>query len=364
MNVQTALLRLKQGLTGGNRELVNVASGELIAERAALGRQWRSVAVALARNGEWSLALAAVERFAEDTGDLWPAEYARANLLYESGRLPQALSLLDELAVQGLAPTMSEERVPLLNLRASIAVLLGRTEEARSDLAEALRLDPRSGQAWFSFAEVADFRTGDAASRDPLEQAFAGGSSLRGEGVKLAHAVGRMRHQLGDFAGAFAAFDAGAEQFRNATRNLTRVEPTLAETSTSFSAELIERISARITAPHDRVIFVSGLPRSGTTLVEQILVSHPAVTHGEELGFFRIIAAEIGGIDAKSLSRWLDAGGDPNRLVDLYMHLADERFGAGGRFVDKTVEAGNYMGLLLALFPQRSGVLDAARPAG
>ena len=186
----------------------------------------------------------------------------------------------------------------LLNFRASIAVLLGKNEEARAYLAEAISLDPRSGQAWFSFAEVADFRNRDAGSRAALEQAFADGSSSRGEGAKLAHAAGRMRHQLGDFAGAFAAFEAGADLFRNATRNAAKPQPNLAATSTAFPAELIERVRSRITVPHERVIFVSGLPRSGTTLVEQILVSHPDVTHGEELSFFRMVAQDIGGIDA------------------------------------------------------------------
>ena len=46
----------------------------------------------------------------------------------------------------------------------------------------------------------------DANRRDRLEQAFAAGASHRGEAAKLAHATGRMRHQLGDYRGAFAAF--------------------------------------------------------------------------------------------------------------------------------------------------------------
>lgn len=349
MDVHSAVLRLKQGLAGRDRQLVNSASRDLIAAEAPLAAQWQPVATALASNGEWGLALAAADRLAADTANGTAAAEVKVDLLYQAGRLDQALDELDAFAARG--PRAPAQHISDLNLRASITLLLGRTEDSRAGLAEALELDPRSGQAWFSFSELADFRGRDASSRELLEQAFSAGASIRGEAAKLAHAVGRMRHQLGDFAGAFAAYETGAELFRTEPGSAARPQPNLAANSIAFPAELIERIRSRISVPHDRVIFVSGLPRSGTTLVEQILVSHHGVAHGEELGFFRIIAHDIGGIDAANVTRWLDGGGDPNRLVELYLHLADERFGPEGRFVDKTIEAGNYMGLLLALFP-------------
>lgn len=348
MDANSPLVRLKRALAGRNREQVNSASRDLIAAKATLGAQWQAVANALASNGEWGLALAAVDRFAAET--VGPAAtYLKGNLLYWAGRFEQALAVLETLPVE--AQPVASQRLADLNLRASLAFVVGRSEETRSYIAQALQLDPRSGQAWFTFAELADFRGRDAQARDRLERAFADGASIRGESTKLAHAVARMRHQLDDFAGAFAAYQKGADLFRSEPGSAARPQPNLAAKSIAFPAELIERVRSQITVPHDRVIFVSGLPRSGTTLVEQILVSHPDVTHGEELGFFRIVAHDIGGIDAANLTRWLDAGGNANRLVELYLHLADERFGAGGRFVDKTIEAGNYMGLLLALFP-------------
>ena len=348
MDVQSVLQRLKQGLAARDRELVNSASRDLIEANVRLGLQWEPVATALAANGEWGLALAAADRLAADTEGP-AATYLKGNLLYWAGRFEPALAVLETLPVD--AQPIASQRVSDLNLRASLAFLVGRSEDSRSYVSQALELDSRSGQAWFTFSEMADYRGRDEQARDRLEQAFAAGASIRSEATKLAHAAARMRHQLGDFAGAFSAYEAGAQLFRTEPGSAARPQPNLAAKSIAFPPELIERIRSRITVPHDRVIFVSGLPRSGTTLVEQILVSHPQVTHGEELGFIRILAHDIGGIDAANVARWLDSGGDPNRLVELYLHLADERFGADGRFVDKTIEAGNYMGLLLALFP-------------
>lgn len=350
--IERAVLDLKQGLATRNRALVNSAARLLIAADARLGEQWQPVANALANNGEITLALGALERFRVQTNAQSIAGYAKVNLLYRAGRLHESLAELDRLAAAGRGPANDEQRLSNLNFRASIALLLDWREEARTCLMEALERDPRSGQAWLTLSEIADFRGADAGLRERLEAAFELGASIPQEGFRLAHAAARMREQVGDHAGAFAAYQAGADLFRASSKSGTGSQPDLAAQSTDFPLELIERVGRRITVPHDRVIFVSGLPRSGTTLVEQILVSHSDVAHGEELSFFRILAQDVGGIDAASFSRWLDGGGDPNALVELYLHLATERFGPDGRFVDKTVEAGNYMGLLLALFPK------------
>ena len=51
--------------------------------------------------------------------------------------------------------------------------------ERKKRATEALELDPRSGQAWFTFSELADFRGRDEGSRERLESAFATGASTR-----------------------------------------------------------------------------------------------------------------------------------------------------------------------------------------
>jgi tetratricopeptide (TPR) repeat protein len=272
-----------------------------------------------------------------------------ANMLYHSGRLEEALACLECLRETDLPVDIG--RVALLNFKGSLQLLLGHRDKAREAILEALGEDPKSGQAWLTFTDVADFEGKDAAYVEAIEEAYVSGASVRNEGTKLAHAIGRCRHQLRDHTGAFEAFDRGAQLFREKSQIVDQRLSRLVQASTSYKPALIERIAQRINVPHDRVIFVTGLPRSGTTLVEQILASHSSVQHGEELNIFRIVAQEIGGIDAQSFEAWLDRGGDPNRLVELYLHLASERFGPDGRFVDKTIEAGNYMGLLLALFP-------------
>lgn len=347
--IATAVRRFGEALKCRDRALVNDAARSLIELGAPLGSQWQSVAAALERNGEFGLAEAALGQLPDELKRRGPARLALANLLYARGRIDEALAELDRRISEAPAASVPE-KLSEQNFRSSLLLLTGRREEARQALDRAIGLDPRSGQAWLTLAEIADFRGADAELVAELERAWAVGASLSSEQAKLAHAVGRMRHQLRDHAGAFEAFSSGARQFQRQARGAGDRAPRQSP-SAGWTRELIERVSASITVPHGNVLFVSGLPRSGTTLVEQILASHPRIDAGEELGFFRLLAQEIGGIDADSFQAWLDRGGDPNRLVEIYLHLARERFGPGVRFVDKTIEAGNYMGLLLALFP-------------
>lgn len=342
-SIHSALAQLTRGLRDRDRTLVNDAARTLLAARAPLGRQWQPVSAALAHNGEVDLAIAAVNELVAAAGNSPTARFSRAILLAQSGRPAEAEAELASL------PTTIPDPVANAYLRGTLALNLGDRAAANAHLRRGVALRPSSGQAWLTLAELTDFRT-DSDLRHQLEQAWSDPPEDLIERANLGHAVGRMRDQCGDYAGAFEAFAAGASARRQIAP--PPQNPRMVTDSLAWPRDLIARAASRVTVDHGRAIFVTSLPRSGSTLVEQILVSHPDVGKGEELGLFRIIAQEIGGLDAASFAAWLDRGGEPDQLVSLYLHLASQRLGGEGRLVDKTLEASGYMGLLLALFPQ------------
>lgn len=345
MDVPSAVAALKQGLARTDRVMINDSARTLLAAEAPLGRSWKAVAQALASNGEIGLAEAALRSYRAAEGNNATSQFDSAVLLAQMARLDAAGQLL--AAVPATVPDRSANTY----LKGSIALNRGEREVAERHFREALAVNPRSGQTWLSLTEALDF----AAQPDlaaALERQWQEPDANPFERANLGYAVGRSRHQQRDHEGALAAFAEGAAARIEHDRG-EPAAPIVDEAAlTGWSPELIARTNAAIRVDHRRAIFVTGLPRSGTTLVEQILASSPEVVDGAELGLFRLLEQDIGGSDAASFERWLGDGGDPNALVETYLHLATERFGPDGRFVDKSLEASHYMGLLLALFPR------------
>ena len=104
-----------------------------------------------------------------------------------------------------------------------------------------------------------------------------------------------------------------------------------------------------------RVILVTGVPRSGTTLVEQILASHSAVADGEEVNLFctaLIPAGDFslqGGLDYEKRTAGADPWGEIGRD---YLSMLEQRFGSRGRIVDKTLNHSRFLGFILHSLPK------------
>lgn len=344
MDVHAAVAALKAGLAGNDRLAINRAALALIAAEAPLGRTWQAVAQALARNGEIGAAEQAIDRYVAAEGASFAARFARAALLAQMGRLDSAWAAMATL------PDTVPDRTANAYFKGSLALDRGNRDAAEHHLRDALTASPQSGPTWLALTEALDLADHPALA-EQLEQAWATPPTDPAERANLAYAVGRARDQRRDYAGAFDAFSQGAAARRAIDAAARAASPLAPATAADWPAELIERTAASISVDHRRMIFVTGLPRSGTTLVEQIFASNDEVCDGAELGLFRLIEQDIGGSDAASFQRWLDRGGNPDELVRCYLYLVEERFGPTGRIVDKSLEASHYMGLLLALFP-------------
>jgi hypothetical protein len=99
--------------------------------------------------------------------------------------------------------------------------------------------------------------------------------------------------------------------------------------------------------PDDAIVFVTGLPRSGTTLAESVLAAHPDVTAGGEMPFMsRALAPAIEGLRAGTP--------DPGRFAEagrLYLKAAGRRTGAEGVIADKAISTFSRIGHVAAALP-------------
>jgi len=160
---------------------------------------------------------------------------------------------------------------------------LGRLEESRNAYLEAIRLDPGSTGAYLNMADTKTFTPGDPhlTAMEDLAAKTEGVSAT--DRIHLGFALGKAYSDLKDYVRAFQCL-----------REANRAKRATARYDEAATLEFFDRVEATFTAsslrghsrrgdPSAMPIFIIGMPRSGTTLVEQILASHPAVQGGGEL---------------------------------------------------------------------------------
>jgi tetratricopeptide (TPR) repeat protein len=162
----------------------------------------------------------------------------------------------------------------------------GQSAEGAACIERGVSLEPHRVEAWQGFVANTKFTTAD---RPLIERigAFLDKPNLSPAHRKALHfALGKAHDDIGDYGEAMRHFDA-ANHIRAAAARLDR--PTLArQTDRTIAAtprgylELTSHLGIEDQTP----ILIVGMPRSGTTLVEQILSCHPAVAAGGELSFW------------------------------------------------------------------------------
>lgn len=343
-DTQKLAAQVSRKLAEGDRRGFARAVTQLIDARAPMTSGWKSLSQPLFDFGELDLACRVMDRYAEVVGTP-QAAVDRALLYVRCSRPIQARAILDRVGAS--VPDIASNAY----LRGTIALNLGERDIARLHLFRAHAARPASGQIFQTLSmlgsmadepEVAELILGrEAAMRDapPFERA------------SYLYALGKTLDDQRETDRAFAAFAEGAAMVAVDRPYDTAADALAAERATEgWSEGTIAAVGRGVTIPTARPIIVTGLPRSGSTLVEQILTSHSAVADGDELGRFTIVANEIGGASHIDYRDWTRAHA-PTEASRAYLHLLGQRFGQNGRVVDKTLEASRYLGLLAAVMP-------------
>lgn len=289
---------------------------------------------------------------------------ARARALRALGRPVEALAALDALARRwpGAAPA--------LDARGVLLAEAGRLEEARAAFAAALAVDPAFARAHFGLATLgrvapAHLAAMEALARDPRSLDEAGR-------LHLLYALAKGYDEAGDVRRAFAAAEAGADLRRRRWRGDAGAERTrLVQAAPARATRAPSLREGRNFAPFgvrppslvragggglprfrplaggpgpfgesragDQLVFLFGLPRSGTTLVEQILANHADVF---TLGETESLAREAGRCD------------DPAGLARAYRAALPAAARGARRVVDKSLGSALHLGAIRAAFPR------------
>jgi len=313
--------------------------------------------------------------------------------------LALALHLLDDdqAALDAIDPLVdaSPRAVMPLALRAAIRMKLGLEQAASEDFAAALALAPDDAALWHGQGHALRALGLQAAAVEAYRQAiamrpafgeawwslanlktwrFAGGdvsrmkAALADKGLSpfdrshLHFALGKALEDERDYAGSFDHYhEANAVRRASAAYDAAAHTAFVQRTIATFSEDMVARSGVGLDAPDP--IFVLGMPRSGSTLVEQILASHSAIEAASELPYLTAIARELAGDGAYPEKL---AALDDEALAGLgaaYLQRAGVHRPEGRpRFVDKFPGNFLHVGLIHLILP-RARIIDVRRDA-
>lgn len=250
--------------------------------------------------------------------------------------------------------------------RANALKVTGRQPEAIADYRAALAARPDYGVAWFSLANLKTYRfSEDEIARMGAAEARPGAQDM--DRIYLCFALGKALEDQGDYAASWRYYERGNALRRGAGR----YRPEIAE---SCALRLRRVFSAEFFAARDgwgvddpAPVFIVGLPRSGSTLIEQILASHSHVEGTQELTEIDRYAGELCGRDPDcGLPQHVE---ELQRLTAAQARALGERFLAETRtyrrlgrafFIDKMPNNFWHIGLIHLLLP-RATIIDVRR---
>jgi tetratricopeptide (TPR) repeat protein len=238
---------------------------------------------------------------------------AMARALLAENRDPEAEKLLRRV----LATEGERNNAVALELLANTLADAGRFEEARRYFLRAIENAPWLAGSYYDAVRCGRIGSEDTRLLARMRAALESKTLDPAQRVRVHLALGKAAEDLGNYEEAMRHFDA-AEVLRNGIVrfDLSKFEARVDRLIAHFTPELLAR--APTTGRDDATpILVLGLPRSGTTLVEQILSAHPEVRAGGELSFWNERgsaweAADSAEVQAAQLS---SSAGDYLRLL-------------------------------------------------
>jgi len=263
--------------------------------------------------------------------------------------LAQALRRPDDAETEPRRALAHDPRhVPAWMNLGNLAEQRGQREAARAAYEAVLAVEPAHALALARLAGLVTAEHSDAALINRLRDAISEHGRSAAEVADLAFALGRLLDQLGRCDEAFEVFQQANRRARDAAGG-ARYDPAIHR---QYVDELIATFAERPLAIGDdsvAPVFICGMFRSGSSLVEQILGSHPSVAAGGEIDVLPIAGRACFPLPP---ARWRPpAPAELLRVRDAYLERIAPLRRLAPVVTDKRPDNVLYLGLIKSLFP-------------
>lgn len=241
---------------------------------------------------------------------------------------------------------------------------VGRQEEAIAAYRECIRLRPDNGESYWSLANLKTYRLSDE-DVAAMERSLARDDLTDQSRVNFLYSMAKAHEDRGEFGRAWGYYEQGnGIQRRNERYDPVQTEVLHDAVIEVFDERLLHEKSGEGNTDASP-IFIIGLPRSGSTLIEQILASHSVVEGTSELPYVGRVATSLSrnradGVNYPQAVREL-SGEHFRRLGSDYLDLARLHRAEGKpRFIDKMPNNFPAVGFLHLVLPNAT-IIDARR---
>jgi predicted Zn-dependent protease len=296
-----------------------------------------------------------------------PDNPAHANLkaaaLGRIGGYDEAIALYEQLT------TRFPDHAKLWMSYGHMLKTVGRQDDSIAAYRHALEADPGLGEIWWSLANLKTIRFGAddrAAMKAALIAAEPAGEERAEDRLHLHFALGKACDDAGEAEPAFCHYVAGNE-IRAAQLGYDAAD-TSALVDVAVATCTADFFAARTTMgdPAPDPIFILGMPRAGSTLIEQILASHSAIEGTMELPDIPALALGLGRETQGEGRHWIAALADapPDRLAEMgaafLRRTAVQRKTGKPFYIDKLPNNWRYVPLIRLILPHAK-IIDARR---
>lgn len=263
-------------LDAGQSENAVAIMREAVAIAPDKSNLWNQLSLALRQRRELGEALEASRRAVESAPDDMNVRLGLGSVYHAMGRFEDARAVYQEVVDR--APQMPQAHQNM----GTLYKMLGETEEARRSYRRALQINPRMTGAWRAVCDLRKLKPGDPEITE-MERLYASTDLTDDERMQLFFALGKAYEDTRQDDRAFWCFQHGNKiKSRQIGFKLQEHLKDFRTIRQTFNADLMHRMTGS-GCPDPTPIFILGMPRSGTTLAEQILSSHSEVVGGGEL---------------------------------------------------------------------------------
>jgi tetratricopeptide (TPR) repeat protein len=319
----------------------------LLNNNADLGNNWGGITRLAVSIGEFSLAINASQRYLAVAPNEKKRIIQTAAILAECREISTAINLV--------TPLLTEQKSPdILHFLGTVHSQIGNLDLAKQYLVELLEIAPKAAISWLTLAAIHTFKAEDELYQQLMSLTAFFKNNNKAHDAPYWFALGKAALDVNEANKAFQHFSHGCQLMHNDKAY-----------SSKQHAQFIDQIIQNQNAEHFKSlpilsqddspcpIFIIGLPRSGTTLLQQLLTAHSQIGQGGELKYLSFSTAEIGQDRLNKMA----TQENPQSLAILqkiqsdYQHLLLQQFDLDKPVVDKTLNLNHHLGVISRAFP-------------